>query len=104
MEDKKYDKLETMHGVFHTTYNKMYTQRKPWIPADPRKILSFMPGSVLGYSVKAGDKVKKGDQLALFKAMKMDNKILAPMDGVVKALCVEPGTNIAKNVVILELE
>ncbi|MDR2885859.1 MAG: acetyl-CoA carboxylase biotin carboxyl carrier protein subunit [Rikenellaceae bacterium] len=103
-EEKKYDIIETRHGSFKTTLNKMYLGRKPWQPADPKQILSFMPGMVIEFNVKPGDKVRKGDQLALFKAMKMNNKILAPMDGVIKAVCVEPGVNIAKNVLMIELQ
>ncbi len=104
MEDKKFEILETENGGFSTTLNKMYCNRKPWQPANPKHILSFMPGMVVRFEVKPGDKVKKGDLLALFKAMKMDNKILAPADGVVKALCVEPGVNIAKNVLLIEMQ
>ena len=103
MEEKKYETLETMHGAYKTTLNKMHLSRKPWQPTDPKKILSFMPGTVIGFNVKVGDKVKKGDQLALFRAMKMDNKILSPMDGTIKAIHTEAGANIAKSVLMIEL-
>jgi biotin carboxyl carrier protein len=101
---EEYEEVQTAYGTFSTTLNKMFLSRKPWQAADPRKILSFMPGSIVEFSVKPGEKVRKGDQLALFKAMKMNNKILAPMDGVVGSLCVTPGENIAKGVVMVEMQ
>lgn len=101
---QKYDIIETRHGTFSTTLNKMYRERKPYQPVDVRRIVSFMPGTLIEFNVKAGEQVGKGQQLALFKAMKMNNKILAPMDGRVKALCVQPGETVAKNVMLLEME
>ncbi len=101
---QKYDKIETRHGTFYTTLNKMYRERKPWQPVDEKLIVSFMPGTLVEFNVKAGEKVKEGQQLALFKAMKMNNKILAPMDGKIKALCVAVGETVAKNVTLIEME
>ncbi|MBR7151034.1 MAG: biotin/lipoyl-binding protein [Clostridia bacterium] len=42
-----------------------------------------MPGTLIKVNVKAGDAVKKGDVLCVLEAMKMENDILAPADGVV---------------------
>ncbi len=104
MEEKKYDVMRTMNGDYRTTFTKKYRARRPWQAANPKHILSFMPGTVLEISVKPGDKVRTGDQLALFKAMKMDNRILAPMDGEIAAVHVAPGVNIAKNVLMIEMK
>ncbi len=101
-EQKKYDTVETENGTYTTVLNKMYVSRKPWQAANPGHVLSFMPGMVVEFSVKPGDKVKKGDLLAIFKAMKMNNKILAPIDGTIKSLNVEAGVNIPKNTLIVE--
>ncbi len=103
-ENKTYDTVRTMHGTFHTTLNKKFMARKPWRKVNPNHVLSFMPGMVLAFDVKVGDKVKKGDQLMLFRAMKMDNRILSPVDGAVKAIHVAEGVNVAKNTLMIELE
>ncbi|MBE5871028.1 MAG: acetyl-CoA carboxylase biotin carboxyl carrier protein [Lachnospiraceae bacterium] len=41
--------------------------------------------------VKVGDKVQKGDVVAMIEAMKLMNELVAPRDGVVKEICVEDG-------------
>ena len=44
--------------------------------------------------VKVGDKVKKGDVIAVLEAMKMQNDINAPWDGVVKEILVSEGSSV----------
>lgn len=61
-----------------------------------------MPGTVLEIRVKQGDKVKKGDVVLILDAMKMDNEILSPVDGVVKNICVEQGASVAKDQLLVE--
>jgi len=38
-------------------------------------------GKVTGVNVKPGDMVKEGDTLCLIESMKMENPILAPVNG-----------------------
>jgi len=47
-------------------------------------ILSMMPGIVREVRAAPGDEVKAGDALLILEAMKMENEIRAPLDGVVK--------------------
>ena len=63
---------------------------------------AFMPGTVLEIRVKQGDKVKKGDVVLILDAMKMDNEILSPVDGVVKNICVEQGASVAEDQLLVE--
>ncbi len=104
MSEIKYDIVSTESGDYKTTLNRSFLNRKAWVPNNPKRIVSFMPGSVVEYIVKVGDDVKKGDLLLIFKAMKMSNKVLAPMDGKVKSLDAEIGVNIAKNILMIELD
>ena len=104
MSEIKYDIISTESGDYKTTLNRSFLNRKTWVPNNPKRIVSFMPGSVVEYIVKVGDDVKKGDLLLIFKAMKMSNKVLAPMDGKVKSLDAEIGVNIAKNILMIELD
>lgn len=58
---------------------------------DPGNIVSPMPGRVLKINVAAGDSVTKGQVLMVVEAMKMENNILCPADGVVDKLLVKEG-------------
>ncbi|MBK0401385.1 biotin/lipoyl-binding protein [Adhaeribacter sp. BT258] len=61
-----------------------------------------MPGLVLDIKVKIGDEVKKGDQILILEAMKMENILKSPGDGVVKAIKVNVKDNVEKGQVLLE--
>lgn len=103
-ENIKYDILETIDGSYKTTFNRTYKMRKPWKAANPKHILAAMPGMVVEMKVKPGDKVSKGDCLMLFKAMKMNNNVLSPMDGTIKAIDVKLNENMPKGTLLLEFE
>jgi 3-methylcrotonyl-CoA carboxylase alpha subunit len=62
-----------------------------------------MPGKVVSFSVKAGDKVTKGQALAVMDAMKMEHTIAAPMDGVVAELLYAPGDQVTEGAELLKL-
>ena len=40
-------------------------------------------GKIISVNVRVGDKVKEGDTLCLLESMKMENPILAPVDGAI---------------------
>ncbi|MDE7395512.1 MAG: acetyl-CoA carboxylase biotin carboxyl carrier protein subunit [Clostridiales bacterium] len=42
-----------------------------------------MPGLILKLSVASGATVKRGDKIVVLEAMKMENDITAPVDGVI---------------------
>lgn len=62
-----------------------------------------MPGTLIKVNVKAGDAVKKGDVLCVLEAMKMENDILAPADGVVATVEVAQGASVATDAVLVTL-
>ena len=53
-----------------------------------------MPGMIISYSVKVGDKVNTGDLVCVLEAMKMQNSLPAPAAGTIKAINFEPGSRI----------
>ena len=56
-----------------------------------------MPGIVLRYAVEVGQKVSKGDTILFIEAMKMENALSSPVDGIVKELNISPGTWVKKD-------
>ncbi len=62
-----------------------------------------MPGTILKVNVKVGDSVKKGDVVCVLEAMKMENDICAPEDGVVSSVEVNQGASVATDAVVITL-
>ena len=55
---------------------------------------AMMPGRVVRLLVKTGETVRRGQSLLILEAMKMENEILSPVDGVVDGLFVEAGQTV----------
>ena len=63
-----------------------------------------MPGEVLAVKVKVGDKVEKGQPLAILSAMKMEMVVQAPISGVVKSISAEKGMKLVGDDLLLNIE
>ena len=61
-----------------------------------------MPGLVLSILVKEGDEVKKGDNLLVLEAMKMENIIKSPADVTIKFIKIKPNDKVEKNQVLIQ--
>ncbi len=57
-------------------------------------VKALMPGRVLRVNVAAGDVVRRGQGLLILEAMKMENEIVSPRDGVVAAVLVSAGQTV----------
>jgi 3-methylcrotonyl-CoA carboxylase alpha subunit len=71
--------------------------------ADTGRLTAPMPGKVVSFAVKAGDKVTKGQALAVMDAMKMEHTIAAPADGVVVEVLYAAGDQVAEGAELLKL-
>ena len=67
------------------------------------RLTAPMPGKVVSFAVKAGDKVRIGQALAVLDAMKMEHTISAPADGVVAELLYAPGDQVPEGAELLKL-
>jgi len=68
----------------------------PAAVAEGTKVLAPMPGMIIRYLVSVDDKVKAGDTLLILEAMKMQNTISSPVDGVVKMINFGAGDSVNK--------
>jgi biotin carboxyl carrier protein len=91
-------------GNYRTTFTKKFQNRKAYVPPDPKHIFAFIPGTIIKIHVKEKHKVKKGDPLLVFQAMKMNNIILAPIHGVIKKIYVKVGDMVPKTQMLIEFK
>ena len=106
MNEKEFGEYPTLligSGLYKTELTKKYISRKKWVPADPKKIYSIIPGTVLDVYVKSGQTAKKGETILILEAMKMQNQILMPYDGKIKKVYVAPDEKISKSQLMIEI-
>ena len=63
-----------------------------------------MQGVVIRYTVKKGDKVAKGDAVAILEAMKMEQNVFANKEGTVKEIYIKEGTTVTPGDVLIAIE
>ena len=66
-------------------------------------VFAPLPGSIIQLKVKEGDIVKKGDELLVLEAMKMENHVLADESGMISQIKVKPGDAVLQNDVLLTI-
>ena len=73
-------------------------------PDTSKLLVSPMPGLLVKLSVRVGDTVKSGQDIAVIEAMKMENNLCANNDGVVLNIPVSEGDSLAVGELIVEFE
>ena len=63
-----------------------------------------MPGKVLATEVSAGESVSEGQLLVIIEAMKMEHRITAPIDGVVREVPVSEGEQVDNGQILVVFE
>ncbi|MDQ1296260.1 MAG: hypothetical protein QG611_238 [Bacteroidota bacterium] len=104
---KQNEKLEVLNidsSLYKTRISKKFRLRRPYKPADPHLILSFIAGTVLDILIRPGQKVKPGDELMILDSMKMQNQLKCGIEGKVKNIPVKKGDKVSKGTVLIEME
>tara|TARA_B110000444_G_scaffold80_2_gene109 strand:+ start:16804 stop:18792 length:1989 start_codon:yes stop_codon:yes gene_type:complete len=73
-------------------------------PDTSKLLVSPMPGLLVKLSVRVGDTVKSGQDIAVIEAMKMENNLRATNDGVVLNVPVSEGDSLAVGELIVEFK
>jgi biotin carboxyl carrier protein len=68
------------------------------------KVVAPMPGLLKTVNVQNGQHVKKGERLFILEAMKMENEIKAPAEGVVAGVVAASGLAVEKNFLLCTIE
>jgi biotin carboxyl carrier protein len=91
-------------------YEVLEEEKAPTIPIPEAPVeeggvvKAIMPGKIIAVKVRKGDRVKKGDVLCILEAMKMENEIHAPRDGIVREVKVSEGSDVEMNQVLVVIE
>jgi biotin carboxyl carrier protein len=88
----RYDQLLNKLGMGHASSQKV------------NEVLAPMPGLVIQIIANVGDQVRKGENLIILEAMKMENMIKSPTDGVIKSIEVKQDKTVDKNQVLIKFE
>jgi len=67
-------------------------------------ILSPMPGRVIAVDVALGDKVKKGQRLVVIEAMKMEQGLVAPFDGIITEMKARVDAQVSEGALLARVE
>lgn len=79
--------------------------QRPRLPAEDEELVikSPIPGLIFDVPVEPGQLVEDGDILVIVEAMKMENELRAPRDGVIQATHVGPGDSVDKGAPLVTL-
>jgi biotin carboxyl carrier protein len=88
----EYDQMVDKMGLLSTKTHKINNIKAP------------MPGLIIDVMAKVGQKVEAGTPLIVLSAMKMENIITSPGEGVVKNIEVNVNDAVDKGQLIIEME
>ena len=83
---------------YKTTLTKKFINRPLWVKPVPGEIRSILPGTIVSYAVEVGH------LLLVQESMKMQNRILSPVAGVVTELNATPGEHLVKGALMLTIK
>src|SRR4030042_613093 len=63
-----------------------------------------MPGKIIDVLVREGSTVLRGESLVVLEAMKMQNEILSPVNGVIVKVSAKPDSNVMKDDILIEIK
>lgn len=74
--------------------SKLLTASTKPIATGPQRVESEMPGKVVKITVSVGTTVAEGDGVLILEAMKMENEIKSPVEGVLTEISVAEGQTV----------
>lgn len=88
--------------LYKTKLTPAFLRRKPYVPYNPNRLFSFIPGTIQKVYVEEGQVVTAGMKVMILEAMKMRNEIRSPIDGVVKTVNVRVGELVSNKHFLIE--
>jgi len=103
-KESQFSEIALENGTFETRVTRKFALRRPYVKQDPGVVKAAIPGVVAEVIANVGKAVKQGDTMLILEAMKMLNRIMAPLHGTVKAIHVSAGEKVTKGQVLMEIE
>ncbi|MBI9035086.1 MAG: acetyl-CoA carboxylase biotin carboxyl carrier protein subunit [Bacteroidales bacterium] len=103
-EKVTYKQFMVGYSKYKTTLSEKFKRRKPYTPPNPKEIRAVLPGTIEEIMVKVGKEVVEGDEIMIFEAMKMHNRVHATYTGRVKSISIKKGDRVMKDQLLLEFE
>ena len=100
----EYGKLHTIEGVYDTILTEKWKASRAWRPPNPNHLLAAIPGTVLRIIAEVGQTLQKDDPLLIIEAMKMENCIVMPFDGTIKAILTTSGELVKNKQLLVEID
>jgi len=72
--------------------------------SDKEKLIAPMPGKIIDVLVREGSEISKGEPVFILEAMKMQNEINSPVDGIITTVNIRPNINVMKDDVLVEIK
>ena len=106
MENKENEYVDIVVTArkYKTLLTEKYKNRKMWHKPFVGDVISTLPGTVVKIYVEKGQEVEAGQLLLIHQALKMYNRIVAPVSGVITELDVTEGDKIAKDHLMVKIQ
>ena len=72
--------------------------------AEQEFVKAPMPGKIIDVMVREGATVLRGEPVVILEAMKMQNEILSPVNGLVVKVSAKANTNVMKDDLLVEIK
>lgn len=89
---------------YKTLLTAKYKNRKMWHKPFVGDVISHLSGTIIKLEVQEGQEVQAGQLLLIHQAMKMYNRVVAPVSGIITEVGVKEGDKIAKDHLMVRIE
>lgn len=84
--------------------DELIKEVKDKIKIDSNVVTAMLPGTIVKILVEVGEEVKVGQTLLILEAMKMENEVVSPKDGIVKEIKVKEGMRVETGDALVVIE
>jgi pyruvate carboxylase subunit B len=104
MDTNNYVDFVVTARKYKTLLTNKYMNRPVWQKHEPGEVISSLPGTVIEVRVKTGERVKEGELIMILEAMKMMNRVVAPVSGIIREVYIKEGDKIGKNHLMIKID